>query len=56
MSVHTVATWDGFVDPIAISFLNCQLGPDCKIYILGGGDTKYYISSTIPMNQVLPVT
>ncbi len=52
----TVATWDGFVDPIAISFLNCQLGPDCKIYILGGGDTKYYISSTIPMNQVLPVT
>jgi hypothetical protein len=38
----TVATWDGFVDPIAISFLTCQLGPDCKIYILGGGDTKYY--------------
>jgi hypothetical protein len=22
--------------------LKCQLGPDCKIYILGGGDTRYY--------------
>ncbi|MEZ4892208.1 MAG: hypothetical protein R2778_04230 [Saprospiraceae bacterium] len=38
----TVATWDGFVDPIAISFWHAQLGPDCKIYINGGGDTKYY--------------
>jgi hypothetical protein len=37
-----VAMWDGFVDPVAIAFLTCQLGPDCKIYILGGGDTKYY--------------
>ena len=38
----TVATWDGFVDPIAIAFWHCQLGPDCKIYINGGGDTRYY--------------
>ncbi len=38
----TIATWDGFVDPIAISFWRCQLGPDCKIYIIGGGDTRYY--------------
>ncbi|MDO8368890.1 MAG: T9SS type A sorting domain-containing protein [Saprospiraceae bacterium] len=38
----TIATWDGFVDPIAISFWLCQLGPDCKIYIIGGGDTRYY--------------
>lgn len=38
----TVATWDGFVDPIAITFWHCQLGPDCKIYIVGGGDTRYY--------------
>lgn len=38
----TVAVWDGFLDPVAISFLTCQLGPDCKIYILGGGDTRYY--------------
>jgi hypothetical protein len=37
-----VAVWDGFLDPVAISFLTCQLGPDCKIYILGGGDTRYY--------------
>ena len=37
-----IAVWDGFLDPIAISFLTCQLGPDCKIYILGGGDTRYY--------------
>jgi len=38
----TIAIWDGFKDPIAISFATCQLGPDCKIYILGGGDTRYY--------------
>jgi hypothetical protein len=38
----TVATWDGFVDPIAIAFWHCQLGPDCKIYSVGGGDTRYY--------------
>ncbi len=38
----TVATWDGVIDPIIITFLKCQLGPDCKIYILGGGDTRYY--------------
>jgi hypothetical protein len=38
----TVAKWDGVIDPIIITFLKCQLGPDCKIYILGGGDTRYY--------------
>lgn len=38
----TVATWDGFKDPVAILFWHCQLGPDCKIYVVGGGDTKYY--------------
>jgi len=37
-----VAVWDGFVDPIAILFWFCQMGPDCKIYIEGGGDTRYY--------------
>lgn len=37
-----VAVWDGFVDPVAIAFWFCQLGPDCKIYIEGGGDTRYY--------------
>jgi hypothetical protein len=41
-SQTTIATWDGFVDPIAIAFWLCQLGPDCKIYVIGGGDTRYY--------------
>jgi hypothetical protein len=41
-SQTTIATWDGFVDPIAIAFWICQLGPDCKIYVIGGGDTRYY--------------
>jgi Secretion system C-terminal sorting domain len=26
-------TWDGFSDPLPATFLTCQLGPDCKIYI-----------------------
>ncbi|MEQ1746721.1 MAG: hypothetical protein ABMA02_14915, partial [Saprospiraceae bacterium] len=38
----TIAEWDGFVGPIAISFYLAQLGPDCKIYVMGGGDTRYY--------------
>lgn len=38
----TVAEWDGFIGPIAITFYRSQLGPDCKIYVLGGGDTRYY--------------
>jgi hypothetical protein len=38
----TVDTWDGFLDPFAIGFFHSQLGPDCKIYINGGGDTRYY--------------
>jgi len=38
----TVAEWDGFVGPIATNFYTCQLGPDCKIYIIAGGDTRYY--------------
>ena len=37
-----VASWDGFLNPVAILFRTCQLGPDCKIYILSGGDTRYY--------------
>jgi hypothetical protein len=41
-SQSKVAVWDGFIDPVAITFLTCQLGPDCKIYIVGGGDTRYY--------------
>ncbi len=38
----TVAEWDGFVGPIATNFYRSQLGPDCKIYIIAGGDTRYY--------------
>jgi len=38
----TIAEWDGYADPVAITFYLAQLGPDCKIYVMGGGDTRYY--------------
>jgi hypothetical protein len=41
-SQTTVAEWDGFADPFPTIFIQSQLGPDCKIYILAGGDTRYY--------------
>ena len=41
-SQTTVAEWDGFADPFPTMFWQCQLGPDCKIYIVAGGDTRYY--------------
>jgi hypothetical protein len=37
----TVAEWDGFQDPIGITFGVCQLGPDCKMYI-SSIDSRYY--------------
>lgn len=37
-----VAEWDGFADPFPTQFWQCQLGPDCKIYIRAGGDTRYF--------------
>lgn len=37
-----VAEWDGFANPIATLFQQLQLGPDCKIYGLAGGDTRYF--------------
>ena len=37
-----VAEWDGFADPFPTHFWQCQLGPDCKIYIRAGGDTRYF--------------
>jgi hypothetical protein len=40
-SQATVAEWDGFADPIPTLFWQCQLGPDCKVYVRGG-DTRYY--------------
>ena len=36
-----VAIWDGFKDPIGVTFGRCQLGPDCKIYSRTG-DMRYY--------------
>lgn len=36
-----VAEWDGTADPFPTLFWQCQLGPDCKIYI-AGGDIRYY--------------
>jgi hypothetical protein len=41
-SQTTVAEWDGFANPFPTVFLQSQLGPDCKIYLLGGGDTRFY--------------
>ncbi|MBX2892455.1 MAG: T9SS type A sorting domain-containing protein [Saprospiraceae bacterium] len=38
----TVAQWDGFTDPFPTMFWQCQLGPDCKIYVRAGGDTRFY--------------
>jgi hypothetical protein len=38
----TVAQWDGFKDPLPTTFWQCQLGPDCKIYVMAFGDTRYY--------------
>jgi hypothetical protein len=38
----TVAEWDGFANPFPTMFWQCQLGPDCKIYVMAGGDTRYY--------------
>ena len=40
-SQQVVAEWDGFKDPIGTTFAACQLGPDCKIYIVTI-DSKYY--------------
>lgn len=37
-----VAEWDGYANPIATLFWQLQLGPDCKIYGLAGGDTRFY--------------
>jgi len=41
-SQTTVAEWDGFANPFPTMFWQCQLGPDCKIYVMAGGDTRYY--------------
>jgi hypothetical protein len=41
-SQTVVAEWDGYANPIPTTFWQCQLGPDCKIYIRAGGDTRFY--------------
>jgi hypothetical protein len=41
-SQTVVAEWDGFANPFPTMFWQCQLGPDCKIYIRAGGDTRYF--------------
>ena len=40
-SQQVVAEWDGFKDPVGTTFGACQLGPDCKIYIVTI-DSRYY--------------
>jgi hypothetical protein len=37
-----VAEWDGVTAPVATLFWQLQLAPDCKIYGLAGGDTRYF--------------
>lgn len=37
----TVAEWDGFQDPVGTLFGQCQLGPDCKMYVCTI-DSRYY--------------
>ena len=38
-----IATWDGYnTASLPTTFWQCQLGPNCKIYILAGGDTRFY--------------
>lgn len=38
-----VATWDGYnTSSLPTTFWQCQLGPDCKIYIIAGSDTRFY--------------
>ena len=41
-SQSTVAEWDGYKDPFPTTFWQCQLGPDCNIYVMAFGDTRYY--------------
>ncbi|MBL7775666.1 MAG: T9SS type A sorting domain-containing protein [Saprospiraceae bacterium] len=41
-SQTVVAEWDGFANPFPTQFWQLQLGPDCKIYGLAGGDTRYF--------------
>jgi hypothetical protein len=41
-SQTTIAEWDGFTTPFPTLFVHSQLAPDCKIYTLAGGDTRYW--------------
>ena len=38
-----VATWDGYAAPLPTLFLQCQLGPDCKIYIKTSDMPFYHV-------------
>jgi len=35
-----VAEYDGYADPIATNFGRCIMGPDCKIYVFPGNDSR----------------
>ncbi len=41
-SQTTVSEWDGYANPYPTMFWQCQLGPDCKIYVIPAGDTRHY--------------
>jgi len=38
-----VATWDGYAAPLPTLFSQCQLGPNCKIYIKSGDTRSYHV-------------
>ena len=38
-----VATWDGYAAPLPTLFYQCQLGPDCKIYIQSTDMPSYHV-------------
>ena len=40
-SQTVVAEWDGFSDPFPINFYLCNLGPDCRIYIISNNGVQY---------------
>jgi len=37
-----ISLWDGFVDPLPVTFTSGLLGPDCRIYVIGGAGTKHF--------------
>jgi hypothetical protein len=39
-SMQLIAEWDGYGDPLATNYYQPILGPDCKLYVVPGNDTR----------------